>query len=333
MNFDLAIVGAGTTGCAIARHLARFDLRIALIDAAEDVAAGASRANSAIVHAGFDAKPGTLMARLNVRGNAIFEDWCRDLSIPFNRCGSLVAAFSPDDETTLRDLLARGEKNDVPDLRLVSGDEARALEPRLSKEAVAALWAPTAAIACPYEFCIACAENARANGAVWKLGASVRAMRDRENAVEFLVDSHELHLRGNGNLGRAAKSLTSDAERAASSVVNDVKVSVFNEENVLVAQRDISHINEAHEVVIVLEFIIDGAGDNGFDEAKELRALAVTNSLDIKGGLTVVDLDERFSERLIGIREGILLDGTPAIVYRKLNNVRHVRHYFLPPSD
>ena len=195
MNFDLAIVGAGTTGCAIARHLARFDLRIALIDAAEDVAAGASRANSAIVHAGFDAKPGTLMARLNVRGNAIFEDWCRDLSIPFNRCGSLVAAFSPDDETTLRDLLARGEKNDVPDLRLVSGDEARALEPRLSKEAVAALWAPTAAIACPYEFCIACAENARANGAAWKLGTPVGAMRDCGDAVEITAGAETFRAR------------------------------------------------------------------------------------------------------------------------------------------
>ena len=185
MDFDLAIVGAGTTGCAIARHLARFDLKIALVEAAEDVAAGASRANSAIVHAGFDAKPGSLMARLNVRGNAVFESWCRELSIPFNRCGSLVSAFTPDDEATLRDLLARGEANGVPGLRIVSGDEARALEPRLSKEALSALWAPTAAIACPYEFCIACAENARANGAVWKLGAQVSAMLDRENAVEL----------------------------------------------------------------------------------------------------------------------------------------------------
>ena len=185
MEFDLAIIGAGTTGCAIARHLSRFDLKIALVDAAEDVAAGSSRANSAIVHAGFDAKPGSLMARLNVRGNAIFEDWCRELSIPFNRCGSLVSAFTPDDEATLRDLLARGEANGVPDLRIVSGDEARALEPRLSKEALSALWAPTAAIACPYEFCIACAENARANGAVWKLGAPVAALRDLGDAVDF----------------------------------------------------------------------------------------------------------------------------------------------------
>ena len=180
MDFDIAIVGAGSTGCAIARHLSRFDLKIALVDAAEDVAAGSSRANSAIVHAGFDAKPGSLMARLNVRGNAVFESWCRELSIPFSRCGSLVSAFTPDDEATLRDLLARGEANGVPDLRIVSGDEARALEPRLSKEALSALWAPTAAIACPYEFCIACAENARANGAVWKLGERPRERRGLE---------------------------------------------------------------------------------------------------------------------------------------------------------
>ena len=195
MDFDIAIVGAGTTGCAIARHLSRFDLKIALVEAAEDVAAGSSRANSAIVHAGFDAKPGSLMARLNVRGNAVFEDWCRELSIPYNRCGSLVSAFTPDDEATLRDLLARGEANGVPDLRIVSGDEARALEPRLSKEALSALWAPTAAIACPYEFCIACAENARANGAVWKLGAPVRAMRDTGDAVEVTAGAETFRAR------------------------------------------------------------------------------------------------------------------------------------------
>ena len=195
MDFDLAIVGAGTTGCAIARHLSRFDLKIALVDAAEDVAAGSSRANSAIVHAGFDAKPGSLMARLNVRGNAVFEDWCRELSIPFSRCGSLVSAFTPDDEATLRDLLARGEANGVPDLRIVSGDEARALEPRLSKEALSALWAPTAAIACPYEFCIACAENARANGAVWKLGAPVTALRDLGDAVEVAAGAETFRAR------------------------------------------------------------------------------------------------------------------------------------------
>ncbi len=195
MDFDLAIVGAGTTGCAIARHLSRFDLKIALVDAAEDVAAGSSRANSAIVHAGFDAKPGSLMARLNVRGNAVFESWCRELSIPFSRCGSLVSAFTPDDEATLRDLLARGETNGVPGLRIVSGDEARALEPRLSKEALSALWAPTAAIACPYEFCIACAENARANGAVWKLGAPVTALRDLGDAVEVTAGTETFRAR------------------------------------------------------------------------------------------------------------------------------------------
>ena len=135
------------------------------------------------------------MARLNVRGNAVFESWCRELSIPFSRCGSLVSAFTPDDEATLRDLLARGEANGVPDLRIVSGDEARALEPRLSKEALSALWAPTAAIACPYEFCIACAENARANGAVWKLGSPVTAMRDLGDAVEVAAGAETFRAR------------------------------------------------------------------------------------------------------------------------------------------
>ena len=101
-NYDVAIIGAGVTGCAIARHLSRFRLKVALIDAAEDVATGASRANSAIVHAGYDCPAGTLMAKLNVRGNALYSQWCEELDVPFQRVGSLVAAFNPDEKLELR---------------------------------------------------------------------------------------------------------------------------------------------------------------------------------------------------------------------------------------
>ncbi len=203
--FDVAVIGAGVTGCAIARLLSRYDLRVLLIDAECDVAMGASRANSAIVHAGFDCAPGSLMAELNVRGNALFEGWCKELDAPFQRIGSLVVAFGEDQEPSLRDLLARGEANGVPGLRLVSGDEARSIEPLLSPAATLALLAPTAAITCPYEFTIACAENARDNGCEWLLGAPVTAMSvpspdrvrvtagGREIDARFVVNAAGVH--------------------------------------------------------------------------------------------------------------------------------------------
>ena len=129
-NYDVAIIGAGVTGCAIARHLSRFRLKIALIDAAEDVATGASRANSAIVHAGYDCPAGTLMAKLNVRGNALYSQWCRELDVPFQRVGSLVAAFNPDEKLELRWLYERGLQNGVPEMEMLTGEQARALYER-----------------------------------------------------------------------------------------------------------------------------------------------------------------------------------------------------------
>lgn len=106
-QYDVAIVGAGVVGCAIARQLSRYDLRIALIDAAEDVAMGASRANSAIVHAGYDCPNGSVEARLNVRGNELFTSWCRDLDVPLQRVGSLVVGFNEEEEASLRALYER----------------------------------------------------------------------------------------------------------------------------------------------------------------------------------------------------------------------------------
>ena len=182
-NYDVAIIGAGVTGCAIARHLSRFRLKIALIDAAEDVATGASRANSAIVHAGYDCPAGTLMAKLNVRGNALYTQWCEELDVPFKRVGSLVAAFNPDEKLELRWLYERGLQNGVPDMELISGEQARALEPMLSGEAVAALHAKTAGITCPYEMTIACAENAVANGAELLLGRPVKWIVSEPNGM------------------------------------------------------------------------------------------------------------------------------------------------------
>ena len=182
-SYDVAIIGAGVVGCAIARQLSRYDLRVALIDAAEDVAMGASRANSAIVHAGYDCPPGSLEARLNVKGNALFSSWCTELDVPLQRCASLVVAFNEEEDATVQALYQRGLQNGVPDMKVMTGDEARSFEPALSQQVTSALYAGTAGITCPYQLTIACAENARHNGVDWLLGRPVCAMRREGNHI------------------------------------------------------------------------------------------------------------------------------------------------------
>ena len=180
-QYDVLIIGAGVTGCAIARELSHTGLKIALSDACDDVAMGASRANSAIVHAGYDCVPGTLMAKLNVRGNEMFDDVCESLNVPLLRVGSFVIAFGEEGEKELNNLLERGRANGVPGLEIISGERAREMEPKLSDDVTAALWAPTAGITCPYELTIAMSENARANGADILL-------RKRAAAIDYAND-------------------------------------------------------------------------------------------------------------------------------------------------
>ena len=136
---DVAVIGAGVVGALIARELSRYQLSVLLLEKADDVAMGTSKANSAIVHAGFDCVPGSLMAKLNVDGNRMMEKVTEELSVPFKRNGSLVLAFDEQDNETLKTLLDRGIKNGVPGVRIISGDEAREMEPKLSAAVTAAL--------------------------------------------------------------------------------------------------------------------------------------------------------------------------------------------------
>ncbi len=191
-DFDVAVIGAGVVGCSIARQLSRYNIRLALIDACEDVAMGASRANSAIVHAGYDCPVGSVEARLNVKGNALFTKWCEELDVPLDRCGSFVVAFGEEEEKVLQDLYNRGIANGVPEMSIITGDEARAIEPSLSKDITAALFARTGGITCPYQFTIANAENARKNGAQWLLGKGVTNMKAIDGGIEITLGGSDV---------------------------------------------------------------------------------------------------------------------------------------------
>ncbi|MBQ8016250.1 MAG: NAD(P)/FAD-dependent oxidoreductase [Clostridia bacterium] len=164
MNYDVAVVGAGVIGSLIARELSRYNIKVALVEKNNDMATGTSKANSAIVHAGFDAKPGTLKAKLNVEGTALMPELCKTLGVPFKPVGSLVVAFSDEETETLNELLERGNKNGVPGLEIYDKAKLKNAEPFISDEVKAALWAPSAGIVCPYELTIAAAENAVVNG-------------------------------------------------------------------------------------------------------------------------------------------------------------------------
>ena len=168
--YDVVIIGAGVSGTASARALSAYDLKICVVEKAEDVCCGTSKANSAIVHAGYDAKPGSLMAKLNVRGNKMMPQVVKDLDVPFNPCGSLVVCREEEDEGLLQELYDQGIANGVEGLKILNKEEAHAMEPNLADDVKAALWAPSAGVICPFLLNIAYAENACENGVEFQIG-------------------------------------------------------------------------------------------------------------------------------------------------------------------
>ena len=184
--YDVAIVGAGVIGSAIARELSKFRVNACVIERETDVCEGTSKANSAIVHAGFDAKPGTLKAKLNVEGNALMEKLSQDLDFPLKKNGSLVVCTKDQDATLLDKLLEQSKLNGVPGCRIVEREELIQMEPNLADDVVKALYAPTGAIVCPFHLTIALAENAADNGVEFKMQTNVES-------IERVMDHYVIH--------------------------------------------------------------------------------------------------------------------------------------------
>ena len=190
--FDVIVIGGGVVGGLILRELTKYRLNVCLLEKAGDVAMGESKANSGIVHAGFDAPVGSLKAKFNVEGNKMMEGVCADLGVKYRQNGSLVVAFSQEDFKVINDLKFRGEINGVDRLEIIDQGRLRALEKNISDEAVAALYAPTGGIVCPYELTIAAIGNAMDNGATLKTDFEVCAIDQTENGyIVKSVDGQE----------------------------------------------------------------------------------------------------------------------------------------------
>lgn len=189
MVFDVVIVGAGVIGGMLARHLSRYQLSVCLLEKENDVACGASRANSGIIHGGYDPVPGTLKAKLNTQGVELLFQAAQELHVPHKRNGSMVCAFSKEEEKTLEELYQQGLVNNTPGMKMLTGDEARELEPALSKEITAVLQITNAGIICPYQLTIAAVGNAMDNGVQLRRNFTVTGFQ-KDNGV-FTVKSQE----------------------------------------------------------------------------------------------------------------------------------------------
>ena len=183
--FDVAIIGGGVIGCATAYKLSRYKLNVCLLEKENDVALGATRANSAIIHAGYDPEPDTMMARLNVEGSKQACELAKKLNVPYKNIGSMVLAFSDEECDTVKELYDRGVKNGVPGLEIIDKAEILKREPNVSDKVICALWAPSAAVISPWEYTIAMGEVAAANGVEFKFDFRVSDIYKSENGFKI----------------------------------------------------------------------------------------------------------------------------------------------------
>ena len=193
--FDVTIIGCGVIGASVAHALSKYDLRVLVLERENDVAMGTTKANSAIVHAGYDPEPGTLMAKLNVRGSEMMEDLCKELSVKYNRIGSFVLAFDEENLAHLQKLYNNGVENGVPGMKMLSAEETHAMEPNLAENVCGALYAPSAAVIDPWGLCIAEAEVAVRNGVELKLNSAVTGMENKGDHVVLHTTSGDYETR------------------------------------------------------------------------------------------------------------------------------------------
>ena len=193
--YDVVIIGCGVIGAACAYELSKYELSVCVLEKSNDVANGTTKANSAIVHAGYDPKPGSNMARLNVAGNRMMGELCEKLDVPFKRIGSHVLAFSEGDMAALKNLYDRGIKNGVPGLKLLSAEEVRKMEPQLAENVAGSLWAPSAAIVSPWELTLAMMEVAVRNGTELRLESPVCAITKEQEHFCVKTDKDTMETR------------------------------------------------------------------------------------------------------------------------------------------
>jgi len=179
--FDVAIIGAGIAGSAVARQLSRYDLKIVVLEKGIEVCQGTTKANSAIVHGGFDAKEGTLKAKLNVLGCKMFPSICKELSVEYKNNGSLVLAFNENDMKHIHELYERGIKNGAKDIEIINGEKVKEIEPNVNDDVVGALWCKSSGIVCPFNLNIALMENAITNGVKLRLESEVLDIKKIED--------------------------------------------------------------------------------------------------------------------------------------------------------
>lgn len=188
---DVVIIGAGIMGAATAYELAKYKLKVLVLEKEHDVSNGTTKANSGIVHAGYDAPTGSLMAKYNALGNAMYEELCKEIDAPFKRTGSLVLAFSEEEIQHLKLLYDRGMKNGIPGIKILEKDEIFAMEPNVSKEVVAGLYAPTAGVTGPWEVTIKLLENAVLNGVELLIDAKVKSIEKFEKGYQIILENGE----------------------------------------------------------------------------------------------------------------------------------------------
>lgn len=221
MNYDVVVIGAGVIGSLISRELSKFNVSVAFVDKCNDVAMGTTKANSAIVHGGFDAKTGTLKAKLNVRGAEMMPEVCKELSVPYKNNGSLVLAFSDEEMGYINELFERGLANGVKKLSILNKEEVKAIEPNVSDEVVGALLCECSGIVCPYELTIAAAENAVVNGAEFLRNCEVTAIKEEDNKFVLTTTLGEIE----ANYVINASGVYSDV---VSNMIGDDSFSIIN---------------------------------------------------------------------------------------------------------